>query len=695
MQKLLQKPLVALALLWLLAVLLAWPVGDFPLDDDWSYAEVVMHWVETGEYQVSDWPAMTLFSQVIWGGLFVKIFGFSFYTLRLSTLVLAVAGLLAFRQIMVRLELPRFWQLIALLTLVFNPVFFELSLTFMTDVPFLSLMAMSLYAYLRAFEKEELKWWATATLLSSLAILLRQPALLIPAAMGIAGIIGKPGWRRLWLAICSTGLVYLTLQSYIFWQESTPSGLPGAFSQPGSIRYMLDPGNFVSGIKNIGGLYLMYTGFMLLPALLLTNFKPRQKSEWLLAGFLTAVSLLLISLAWDQGLLGNTLHKRGLGTIPLPGVPSDGHWPTLPAWLELPAKILSVTGILLLSSHGSIRIHRLVKQYSRFCQGKGAALNPAQTLRLGLMGFLFPYCLFLLVNYIQFDRYLLPVLLSGLILIRPGGQIRKTNQATTGLLLFFIALFSVAGTHDYFAWNRARWAAIHAAMDSGVPSDQIDGGFEFNGWYRTGPKRPSLPYSKSWWFVAEDTYAVSFGPFSNFKPVAIYPFRRYLPPGQDSIYLLKRPDWNRRDTLFYAMEPGQWPEDNPFAQLRQSEKVSLVPESYNHTHAYKMPPKQEYGLTHRLFPVAPYDEIEFSLWTKQGAGLLKLVFSAPDANDFHYSRKLYRSPPFSGGWQLHEGNFRIPEAFPSDTLSLYFWKRPQDSIFMDDFRIIWKQTSTR
>ena len=603
-------------------------------------------------------------------------------------------GVLAFRQIMVRLKLPGFWQLAALLTLVFNPVFFELSFTFMTDVPFLSLMAMSLYAYLRAFEKDELKWWAIATLLSSLAILLRQPALLIPAAMGIAGVLGKPGWRRLGLAIGSTGLVYLTLQSYIFWQQSTPSGLPGAFSQPGSIRHMLDPGNLVSSIKNLSGLYLMYTGFMLLPVLLVSNFKPRQKGEWLLAGFLTTVSLLLVGLAWDESLLGNTLHNRGLGTIPLPGVPFDGHWPALPAWLALPVKILSVTGVVLLSSHSSIRIHSVAKQYLRFCQGSGPALNPAQTLRLGLVGFLLPYGLFLLINYVHFDRYLLPVLLSGLILIRPGGPTRKINKATTWLLLLLLTLFSVAGTHDYFAWNRARWAAVHAALNSGVPPVQIDGGFEFNGWYRTGPKRLSMPYSKSWWFVAEDTYAVSFGPFGNFEPLGIYPFRRYLPPGQDSIYLLKRPDWIRKDTLFYAMEPGQWPDYAPFAQLRRSEKVSLVPRSYNNTHAYEMRPKQEYGLTHRLFPVAPYDEIAFSLWTKQGAGLPRLVFSAPDANDFHYPRQLYRSASTPSGWQLHEGNFRIPAAFPSDTLALYFWKRPQDSIFMDDFRIIWKQIST-
>jgi 4-amino-4-deoxy-L-arabinose transferase-like glycosyltransferase len=696
MPNLTQKPVRALAILWLLAVLMAWPVGDFPLDDDWSYAEAVKHLVDTGEYWVSDWPAMTLFTQVIWGGLFAKVLGFSFYTLRFSTLVLATLGILAFQKIMARLELPGWWQLVALLTLVFNPVFFELSLTFMTDVPFLSLMAMSLYAYLRAFEKDQWQWWAAATLFSSLAILLRQPALLLPLAMGIAGFLGRPGWRRLGLAFLSTAIVYLCLQGYILWQQSTSSGLPGAFSQPGSIRHLLTPEHVAGSMQNYGGLYLMYAGFMLLPILLLSPCRPRPKSAWALTGLLSAAGLALIALSWDEGLLGNTLHHRGLGTIPLQGVHHNGHWPSLPSWLGLPAKLLGVTGLLLLISHGSIRTIQLIQQFLPFRNNGWTGLNPVQTLRLGLCGFLLPYVLFLLVNYVHFDRYLLPVLLSGLLIIRPVGHARPQKRlAAAAVLLLLWYCFSIAGTHDYFAWNRARWTALNEALESGIPPEKIDGGFEFNGWYRTGPLRPKLPYAQSWWFVGEDTYVVSFGPYHNYTPVAVYPFQRILPPGKDTIFFLKRPEWADRDTMVYEMEPDGWPEEPGFAQLRSTEKTSLYPDSYNGTFAYRMAPGQEYGLTHRVFPVAPFDEFEYRLQARQEGGSTRLVLSAPDASQFHFTHQIHSSSANKKGWHRHEGSFRIPPSFPSDTLAFYFWKRPQDTIFIDDFRVIWKKSSPR
>lgn len=693
MPNLTQKPLRALAILWLLAIIMAWPVGDFPLDDDWSYAEAVKHWVDTGEYWVSDWPAMTLFTQVIWGGLFAKVFGFSFYALRLSTLVLTVLGILAFRKTMARLELPGWWQLAALLTLVFNPVFFELSLTFMTDIPFLSLMAMSLYAYLRAFEQDHWRWWAAATLFSSLAILLRQPALLLPLSMGIAGFLGRPGWQRLGLAFLSTAIVYLCLQGYILWQQSTPSGLPGAFSQPGSIRHMLTPGHLMYSIQSLGGLYLVYIGFMLLPVLLLCLVRPRTKAGWALAMLTTAISLYLISLIWGSEPLGNTVHTGGLGTIPLPGERQDTHWPVLPPILGWAAKGLGTVGLVLLIGHTFLRVVPVAKMYIK--QLSLPRLSAAQTLRLGLAGFLLPYGLFLLANFVHFDRYLLPVLLSSLLVLQPAPNPAKWAVNTSWALILLMACFSIAGTHDYFAWNRARWAALHSAMSQGIPPTEIDGGVEFNGWYRTGPLRQRAPFSNSWWFVAEDTYAVSFGPFENYRIEEEFVFQRYLPPGTDTLFLLRRPAWTKIDTLFYPMEPRQWPDYAPYANLRASEQNKAIPGSYDDTHVYIMDTNQEYGLAHRLFPVSPYEELQFSVWAKAEEGLPGIVVSAPDADAFHHALQLYPTGQTRGDWSQYQTNMNLPEYFPADTVATYFWKRSPNRILLDDFQIIWKQTNSR
>ena len=53
------------------------------------------------------------------------------------------------------------------------------------------------------------------------------------------------------------------------------------------------------------------------------------------------------------------------------------------------------------------------------------------------------------------------------------------------VLLAIYALFSVAATHDYLAWNRVRWNALQElTREAKVPFDRIQGGFEFYGWYR-------------------------------------------------------------------------------------------------------------------------------------------------------------------------------------------------------------------
>ena len=60
------------------------------------------------------------------------------------------------------------------------------------------------------------------------------------------------------------------------------------------------------------------------------------------------------------------------------------------------------------------------------------------------------------------------------------------------VLLLTYAVFSVAATHDYLAWNRVRWTALQQLInESKSPISHIQGGFEFYGWYRydKGPTR--------------------------------------------------------------------------------------------------------------------------------------------------------------------------------------------------------------
>ena len=85
--------LALLTAIWLLAILLINPMGEFPLNDDFSYARSTLNLSEGGILRYDPWLSMTLLAQVLWGTAFCKLFGFSFTVLRCSTLVLGWVGL--------------------------------------------------------------------------------------------------------------------------------------------------------------------------------------------------------------------------------------------------------------------------------------------------------------------------------------------------------------------------------------------------------------------------------------------------------------------------------------------------------------------------------------------------------------------------------------------------------------------------
>src|SRR5579883_1112205 len=85
-----------LAVIWLLMLCVVNPLQDFPLNDDWMYSRTVLSIVKDWNYHVADIYSPILVSQAYWGALFCYIFGFSFITLRVSVIVLAVVGSIFF-----------------------------------------------------------------------------------------------------------------------------------------------------------------------------------------------------------------------------------------------------------------------------------------------------------------------------------------------------------------------------------------------------------------------------------------------------------------------------------------------------------------------------------------------------------------------------------------------------------------------
>ena len=142
-------PYLGLAGLWLVLIAVVPPRADFPLNDDWIYAKVVHHLVETGQYESNPYGDPTFILQAYWGAAFVKLFGFSFDTLRISTLVLGLVAVWSACWCAVEAGLSRRWAFFCGLILLVNPVFMNLSYTFMTDVPLIALSGVAIAGFLR------------------------------------------------------------------------------------------------------------------------------------------------------------------------------------------------------------------------------------------------------------------------------------------------------------------------------------------------------------------------------------------------------------------------------------------------------------------------------------------------------------------------------------------------------------------
>src|SRR4051812_19942903 len=127
------------------AALLARPYGNFPLNDDAHYASAAFHFARTGEFHLTLATVPSLRAQVVWGGMFVRLFGQSFEVLRASTMTLAILTLLLINRLLALTPVSARVRIVATLAFLFHPIFFLSSFTYMTEVPFVFASAAAMY----------------------------------------------------------------------------------------------------------------------------------------------------------------------------------------------------------------------------------------------------------------------------------------------------------------------------------------------------------------------------------------------------------------------------------------------------------------------------------------------------------------------------------------------------------------------
>ena len=143
-------------------------------------------------------------------------------------------------------------------------------------------------------------------------------------------------------------------------------------------------------------------------------------------------------------------------------------------------------------------------------------------------------------------------------------------------MLAVFAWISLGLMHDWMAWNSARWTLGRRAVSRGIHPNDIEGGFEWDGWHspiRRPEESPpltglTLPFTDMYFRNVTGRYVLSFSEECEtlFRGPAAIPGRRvldsepyyqWLTPGRKEFFLVEIPLGSQRSM------PGAPPSSAP------------------------------------------------------------------------------------------------------------------------------------
>jgi Dolichyl-phosphate-mannose-protein mannosyltransferase len=483
------SPALFCALAFMFCISMSHPILEMGGNDDWSYAFSARVLADTGHIAYNGWATAMLGWQLYWGTLFIKIFGFSFFILRVSTLMIAMLSLALLQRIFVRLGINTWNSTIATLSVGFSPVFFILGFSFMSDIPGLFCLLVCLYLCIRALQSGSDQgsiYWLAIAALSNVALgTVRQSSWL-----GALVLVPSAAWclrRRRGVPIAGAALwcvSALLIGACMHWFKLQPYSIEEklfAPSQEASIQRAL--GECVRSLFSIC--------FFLLPVLIafIVRFPFHLRMARVMAigagvGFLLSVKLHVVD--WRLGLSWpftmDAFTERGFNDFQaaLGERASIFTYPERAA-LTLVISVTLASVIVCLWNAG--RLSKTIPD------GLDASDSPAKRVTWSTLVVLFApfsaiYLFLLATRPFLWDRYLLPLLPIVLIFLLRFFQEKLASrlQVVTLAALLMFAILDTAALHDYFSQGRARLQAAAQLRALGIPRKEINAGFEYSAW---------------------------------------------------------------------------------------------------------------------------------------------------------------------------------------------------------------------
>ena len=462
-----------------------WPVAQMGFQDDWSYIRTALEFSRTGHFVFNGWSTAMLGWIVPWGSLFIKAFGFSFTAVRFSILPIAALTAYLFHACLVRCGIRGRDAVLGTLTLGLSPVFTPMAASFMTDVPGLLVIVLCFYLCLRAVRAPDVRqvifYLTCATLAGVVGGTVRQISWLGALVMvpSTAWLLRRyPGVRVAGLILWVASLVAVVW--LLHWWNAQPYSVPEKIDRGVVDTAMVHHfgGKLVKGL-----LCLLLLVYPVLSAWLV-QVRNLSRGALLRVGIALLVvnSLLMMMdggmrgfwvLPWIGHLIFGVIYGRGEFTGPGPVVMSMNTRMLISILVFITAWILVEAALMCRrqepdepSRTEAFSWREMSWVIVPFCATYFALLLPRT-----LYEFLY-------------DRYFLGLMPFAIIALLRLHR-RWFGKHVPWIAFVALVLFSVesvAGTHDWFATNRARLRALNEVHAAGVPMNYIQGGFEHDGW---------------------------------------------------------------------------------------------------------------------------------------------------------------------------------------------------------------------
>lgn len=525
-------PIWIFILVFFTAECIVHPLKEFPLNDDWSYSKSVRLLQFENKFTIGDWPAMTLFTHIIWGFLFTKSFGFSFVVLRISGLCASFIGSLILYSLVKKISGHKTFALCTALVLFLNPIYFNLSNTFMTDVSFTTVFlwsALLIYNFHQNQKPLTVFWIFIA---SALLVLIRQFGIVVPFAFLISCLFVKQKkWYFSVLAVICLVFVFGVFKYY-------ENYLAGILPEHAAYKFSHN-----IGLKNDTFMQLLYYNieqrFKILLVLVLTFIAP-VLLIFLPGAFKASNTLVFFGVLFLSFVLVNRFFKE----VPFPfrnifmnmtvGYETfyqNTQSPVAHNHSDSFGKIMDMVKLVL--SAISIAVSVLFFINKRSAVSESVSRLP---FVIFVLTFFVLYLFELFISESFFDRYALPLIISMVLVVVCFSSVYKPDFRLYLVLIPFFFYVSVFGTKDYFEWNAKKWEAYHYLKnEKNIPPAKINAGFEVSCWNEGW---------ESWWGNYLDlngiNYLIQFKSENGFSPLKAYEFQRYFPYKEDKIYIFVR-----------------------------------------------------------------------------------------------------------------------------------------------------------